>query len=176
MAMNSESLWHVSESPTITQFEPRTPPSFDANVTAPVVWAVNEARLPNYLLPRECPRVAFHAAAHTTARDISHFFGDAPSQYVIAVERAWLLRIEQCVLFCYEMPSASFQCVDANAGYFVSRVGVTPLRVETVNDVSHALAARNVTLRIEDRLHALAGAVSDSSLGFSCIRMRNALA
>jgi hypothetical protein len=173
--MNSETLWHISESHTITRFESRTPPSLDAGVVDPVVWAVNEARLPNYLLPRECPRVAFHASPHSTAQDISLFFGDAPNQYIIAVERAWLTRIAQCVLHCYEMPISTFEYVDANAGYFVSHVGVAPLRVETVDDVAHAVAAQNVTLRVEDRLHALAHAVSNSSLGFSCIRMRNAL-
>jgi hypothetical protein len=100
MAMNSETLWHVSESHTTQWFEPRTPPSLDAGVVDPVVWAVNDARLPNYLLPRECPRVAFHASPHSTAQDISLFFGDTPNQYIIAVERAWLTRIAQCILQC----------------------------------------------------------------------------
>ncbi len=174
--MSSETVWHVSETPGIGHFAPRPPPSLDANVAEAVVWAVNDLRLPNYLLPRECPRVAFHVAAHTTARDIEQFFTPGGSQYVIAVERAWLARIAQCVLHCYAMPATQFVCVDANAGYFVSREAVRPTRVERIDDVAVALKFRGVELRVEDRLHSLAHAVSSSSLGFSCIRMRNALA
>jgi hypothetical protein len=171
--MKSETLWHVSETANITHFAPRTPPSLDAGVHDSVVWAVNEARLPNYLLPRECPRVAFHVAAGSTSEDISDFFGNTACRYVIAVERAWLQRIEQCVLNCYALPSKTFECIDANAGYFVSRGAVVPKRVEVIDNISHALAACNVELRAVERLHTLAARVSTSSLGFSCIRMRN---
>ena len=52
-------LFHVSERPGIARFEPRLPPTANAAVRTPVVWVVDEAHLPNYLVPRECPRVAF---------------------------------------------------------------------------------------------------------------------
>ena len=50
-------LFHVSEDPAIEDFHPR--PSSVAPEVGPIVWAVAESHLPNYLLPRDCPRVTF---------------------------------------------------------------------------------------------------------------------
>lgn len=52
-------LFHVSEDSGIEVFEPR-PAALFPNL-GPVVWAVAESHLVNYLLPRECPRVTFCA-------------------------------------------------------------------------------------------------------------------
>ena len=59
-------LFHVSERTGIARFEPRPPPSLDAGVSDDVVWAIEARLLANYLLPRDCPRVTFHATAATT--------------------------------------------------------------------------------------------------------------
>jgi hypothetical protein len=56
-------LFHISEEPGITCFEPR--PVKDGGPA--VVWAVHVDRLRNYLLPRECPRVTFFAGGQTSA-------------------------------------------------------------------------------------------------------------
>ena len=58
-------IFHVSEDENISVFEPRVPKRTDIEAT-PIVWAVSEERLTNYLVPRECPRVGFHIGAHTT--------------------------------------------------------------------------------------------------------------
>jgi hypothetical protein len=45
-------LFHVSEDGGIERFEPTT----SDQVAEPVVWAIDAARLRNYLVPRDCPR------------------------------------------------------------------------------------------------------------------------
>ena len=57
-------LYHVSETAGLQDFEPR--PDRAGNAT---VWAITDARLHNYLLPRDCPRVTFFALPTTTDDD-----------------------------------------------------------------------------------------------------------
>ena len=104
-------LFHVSEDPTISRFEPREPTNSDAGVRGPAVWAVDEARLRNYLLPRDCPRVTFYARPSrlAAAHDEPLLSGTTASR-VIAVESAWLAGIRTTSLFCYELDAAGFAC------------------------------------------------------------------
>jgi len=85
-------LFHVSEDPNITRFDPREPTNFDAGVTGPAVWAVDEDRLRNYLLPRDCPRVTFFAGANSDASDARILIGPSACEAVVAIEAAWLER------------------------------------------------------------------------------------
>jgi hypothetical protein len=78
-------------------------------------------------------------------------------------------------LYCYHLPPETFECVDACAGYFVSRMAVEPVQVEIVDDAIAALQQRGVELRLEANLWPLRDAVVASTLQFSMIRMRNAL-
>jgi hypothetical protein len=162
-------LFHVSEDPGITRFEPRPSP----HAEGPVVWAVHADRLGNYLLPRECPRVTYYAGPETTAADVQRFLGTSPA--VIAVESAWLERISDCRLYCYVFPSDSFECLDECAGYFVSRQVVVPTEIHVIDDALAALSKRGVELRFVPELWSLHDAVVSSTLQFSIIRMRNAL-
>jgi hypothetical protein len=162
-------LFHVSEESGIERFEPR--PSEYAS--EPVVWAIDAARLRNYLVPRECPRVTFYAGRETTADDVERFLGSSPA--VVAVESGWLERLRSCRLYCYHLPPETFECLDECAGYFVSRVPVVPARIEVIDDPIAELLRRGVELRFVPSLWALRDAVVASSLQFSLIRMRNAL-
>jgi hypothetical protein len=72
------------------------------------------------------------------------------------------------------MPPQTFACVDACAGYFVSREAVVPTRVHVVDDVLAALMARGVEVRFVPNLWPLRDAVIASSLRYSMIRMSNA--
>jgi hypothetical protein len=137
-----------------------------------VVWAVNEAKLRNYLLPRDCPRVTFFAGDRTTAEDRERFLGS--SEVVIAFESAWLERVRNAKLYCYHIPESGFTCVDACAGYFQSTAAVSPSGVEVIDDCLSALVARGVEIRVLQSLWALHDAVVGSSLSYSIIRMRNA--
>ena len=49
-------LFHVSEEPDIKVFEPRLPTRKDLNQNIGLVWAIDEARLPNFLTPPEIVR------------------------------------------------------------------------------------------------------------------------
>ena len=162
-------LFHISEESGIARFEPR-PSQY---VSGHVVWAIDSARLCNYLLPRECPRVTFYAGPNTTLADIEQFLKS--SRAVVAVESGWLERVQSCRLYCYQMPSETFDCFDECAGYYVSREAVEPERVEVFDDIMAELKRQAVELRFVENLWPLRDAVVASSLQFSLIRMHNAL-
>jgi hypothetical protein len=161
-------LFHVSEHAGIQRFEPR--PS--ALTSAPAVWAIDDQRLRNYLLPRECPRVTYYAGAATTAADRAAFLGTHSA--VIAIEERWLPRVRAVQLYVYDLPPETFSCIDECAGYFVSHVAVEPRGVHVCDDVLGQLARRGAHVRVEANLWPLRDAVAASSLRFSIIRMRNA--
>jgi hypothetical protein len=162
-------LFHISEEPGIARFDPR-PSEF---ASGPVVWAIDEERVCNYLVPRDCPRVTYYAGPATTAVDVDRFLGSSAA--VVAIEGAWLERVRSARLYCYHMPPTTFERLDAGAGYFVSRVPVVPDRVETVDDLLAELVRHGVELRVLPSLWSLRDAVVASTLQFSLIRMRNAV-
>ena len=161
-------LFHISEDPGIVEFIPR-PSKYTRD---PVVWAVDAARLRNYLVPRDCPRVAYYAGSETTDADRERFLGSSAA--VLAVEAKWWPRIRSCRLYSYRLPSDTFELMDQDAGYFVSRDSVRPLEVEVIDDPITALLVRQVELRVLPELGSLRAAVVASSLRFSIIRMANA--
>lgn len=161
-------LFHVSEEAGIELFQPR-PSKY---VNEPVVWAIDDDHLRNYLLPRECPRVTYYAGPQTVGTDVEQFLGS--SRAVVAVESAWFERLRSGRLFCYHVTPETFECIDKCAGYFVSRVPVATERVEVVDDLISELLRRQVELRFVPNLWPLRDAVVASSLQFSLIRMRNA--
>ena len=86
-------LFHVSEQTGIERFEPRA-----VNGSGePRVWAVDEERLRNYVVPRDCPRVTYYADANTSRSDADQFLGRG--QAVMAFEHAWLDRVRSARLF-----------------------------------------------------------------------------
>jgi hypothetical protein len=162
-------LFHVSEAADIERFVPRG----REDGAGPVVWAIDAARLRNYLVPRQCPRVTYYAGCATTDADIERFLGSSAA--VVAIERDWFERVLACRLYCYHLPPETFECIDECAGYFVSRVPVAPTRVEVFESPVSELLRREVELRVVPNLWPLRDAVVASSLQFSIIRMRNAL-
>jgi len=162
-------LYHVSEHADIARFEPRV------TATRPdaVVWAIHEARLHNYLLPRECPRVTYCATPETTAADVERFLG--ASRAVIAVESRWAEQLFSTSLFCYQLPEHTFVCADAGAGYYVSHTAVAPRTMKSIPHPLLAIVQRAVEVRFLPSLRELGQAVVASSLQFSLIRMRNAV-
>lgn len=126
----------------------------------------------NYLVPRDCPRVTYYAGPKTTTEDVERFL--VGSNSVVAVEAGWLERIRRGRLFCYHLPPETFECLDACAGYFVSRIPVIPERIEVFDDLISELLKREVELRFVPELWTLRDAVVASTLEFSIIRMRNA--
>ncbi|MEP6765950.1 MAG: DUF6886 family protein [Gemmatimonadaceae bacterium] len=166
--MSNEILYHVSEIADIKLFEPRTSESHDDAF----VWAITGDRLHNYLLPRACPRVAYFANGNTVATDVERFLGSSPG--VVAVESDWADRIRNTVLYCYEFAPEAFTCLDAGAGYYVSRSPVKPIRRLIIDDPMQAIRERGVELRFLEDLRGFAASIVASTLQFSLIRMRNA--
>ena len=161
-------LFHVSEQTGIERFDPR---AIDGS-PEPGVWAVDDDRLRNYLVPRECPRVTYYADANTSRSDVDRFLGRGHA--VMAFEHAWLDRVRSARLFCYRLPPEGFELVDAVAGYFRSRAAVVPQSVLVIDDCLGELGRRRVDIRILPNLWELHDAVARSTLAFSMIRMRNA--
>jgi len=104
--------------------------------------------------------------------DIDEFLGD--SDAVVAVEIGWLTRITQATLRCYQFDAVAFECLDAGAGYFVSRTAIVPEAVTTLGDLPRAIREAGADFRTLDNLWTLHDAVARSTLQFSMIRMRNA--
>lgn len=164
-------LFHASEEAGIARFEPRPPPSADAGVVGDCVWAVDEPHLSHYLLPRHCPRICFSDNPAASAED-RRLLGGAGR--VVAFEAEWLERVRRCALTLYELPGECFECVDAGAGYWISRRGVTPLAQRLETDLLGALAGQGVEVRVLADFWPLCDAVVTSGLTFSLIRKRNA--
>ncbi|WP_042724654.1 DUF6886 family protein [Chthoniobacter flavus] len=166
-------LFHVSDQGDIAHFAPRIPPSMDARIAHPVVWAVDGEHLANYLVPRNCPRVCFRANEDTTNEDRQRFLR-ADAAPVVAIEESWFRMAEATPLWIYEFAPQPFASADRNAGYFVASVSVTPLACRRIECPLAELAARGAELRGVRDLRTLAADVTRSTLAFSCIRMRNA--
>jgi hypothetical protein len=160
-------LYHVSEQPGLTRFEPRPQGTGPA-----LVWAIEKSRLHNYLLPRDCPRVTFYARDTTIAADRERFLGEARN--VVAIEKAWAERAAATTLSVYSLPAATFSLHDGVAGYYTSTTAVLALEEQRLPSALSALAACDVEVRLLDCLWGLREAVAGSSLGFSIIRFRNA--
>lgn len=165
-------LFHVSEDHGISRFEPRPSPSTDAGVIGVAVWALAETHMANYLLPRDCPRICFRACERTTEADRERFLGGA--DHVVAFEAEWLERVRAARLALYEMPPETFVEAHIEAGYWVSRVSVKPLRRTIIEDALQALAVAGSEVRVLQDFWPLCDAVAGSSLRFSIIRKQNA--
>src|SRR5215211_3636997 len=107
-----ESLFHISDDPNITRFDPRPPPSAGSGQTGLMVWAVGERLLHNYLLPRNCPRVTFYAAPTSAPEDVARLLGASSATYVVAIESRWLPAVRSGVLYKYALPPKTFAPVD----------------------------------------------------------------
>ena len=165
-------LYHFSEDPNITAFEPHRAPT--SSVDEHLVWAIDEWHAPMYYVPRQCPRACFWPGDRTTDDDRERWFGGIDARMVICVESRWLERIRTTTLYRYEMPPESFISMDHAGGHWVSRESVRPLSVEPIPDLLQALVDANVELRITPSLMQLWRRVITTTLEFSATRLRNA--
>lgn len=167
-------LFHVSEDPHIQVFIPRRPTRQDLDQTVGLVWAIDENRLPNFLMPRNCPRVTYHVGAQTTPLDRHRFFSSSSMTHAIIVENTWFPIIKNTTLYLYEFDVSDFVVQDEVAGYYVSQTTQYPKGIITVPDLFSELINRNVEIRIIDNLWDVADAVKTSTLNWSLCRMKNA--
>ena len=168
-------LYHVSEESNITVFHPRNPTRDDLDQSVGLVWAINEDCLPNFLTPRDCPRVTYHASINTTQHDIKKFFS-ASDRHCVAIEHRWYEKMMTTALYLYEFNPQGFYLQDEVAGFYVSEQSQKPISVTKVSHLFEALFARGVEVRLIDNLWQLADEVQHSTLNWSLCRMRNAQA
>ena len=150
-------LFHVSEEPDIREFLPRFPQRKDLDPKIGLVWAVDEFHLPNFLTPRNCPRVAYHVGEKTTKADQS--------------ASKWVPAMLSASLYLYEFPTEGFVLQDAAAGYYISKNKQVPIAKYEITDLFAQLMARNVEIRIADHLWDIADRVKESTLDWSLCRM-----
>ena len=114
-------LFHISEVPGISLFEPRPSPHRSAGVDGLIVWAIDGEHIQNYFLPRGCPGVTFFASPNSTAEDIATLLGPSGAAHVIAVESCWISRIRSQSIGRYEFDPTPFEPEDETAGYWICR-------------------------------------------------------
>jgi len=167
-------LFHISEESSIEIFYPRLPLRKDLDQNTGLVWALHERCLPNFLTPRDCPRIAYHAENTTTQEDRERFLSSKFCEHVVIVEHGWYDTIKQTTLYLYEFASSSFELQDENAGYYVSTSSQVPINKIAVTDIIKELFVRNVELRFVDSLWDMASSIQKSSMKWSLCRMANA--
>ncbi|MAF09313.1 hypothetical protein CMK11_02585 [Candidatus Poribacteria bacterium] len=172
----TQRLFHFSEESDIARFEPR-PSDF---TDAPVVWTIHEAFEHQYLFPRGCPRVMYSSLPDSDPDAVDRYLGDGSAHTVVAIESAWLDKMQRTRLYRYTMPRETFAPLDQYDGAdiarsWVSADAVEPLRVDAIDDLLGALARKGVEIRILPSLWRLRDRILESGLPFSFIRMRNAL-
>jgi hypothetical protein len=81
-------LFHFSDDPAITIFEPRPvrvaskrPPGREW-LNGPLVWAIDEWHQPMYLFPRDCPRILIWPTERTTAEDRRRYWGAGSARMI----------------------------------------------------------------------------------------------
>jgi hypothetical protein len=167
-------LHHVSEENNIEIFEPRIPYREDLDKTKGLVWSINEKCLPNFLTPRNCPRVTYHSTDKSSEEDRVKYFSSESSQHVVAIEHKWFETIKNTTLYIYEFDSSQFYLQDEVAGYYVSEVSQVPINKITITDLFEELFKRNIEVRIVDNLWCLYDEIKVTSLNWSMCRMGHA--
>ncbi|WP_433016459.1 DUF6886 family protein [Kribbella sp. CA-294648] len=163
---------HFSEDPSIRVFRPHIAPT--SVKATPYVWAVGHDRAPGYWFPRQCPRAMAWLSPKTSDEDRARIIGDGCGTRVHAIEYGWLEAMRTVELYAYRLPAEPFQPADAA---MVATTEVTPLGPpERVGDLFELHAEAEIQLRVLPRLHEFWDAVIASSLEFSGIRLRNAVA
>jgi DNA repair exonuclease SbcCD nuclease subunit len=166
-------LFHVSEEKNIKEFIPRIPTRDDMDKTKGLVWALNERCLPNFLTPRDCPRVTYHSHEKTTQSDIEKYFSSS-ARHCVAIEYCWHKKMTETSLYIYEFEATNFYLQDECAGYYVSEQTEKPISVRKCDDLYKELFSLNIEVRILDYLWDLGRKVQKSSLHWSLCRMANA--
>jgi len=85
-------LFHVSEENNIKMFHPRQPSRNDLDKSIGLLWAINEISLPNFLTPRDCPRVTYHVGKNTELCHIQKHISYKGCSHV--VDKLDMLRIK----------------------------------------------------------------------------------
>lgn len=167
-------LFHVSEESDIKIFNPRIPTRSDLLQSIGLVWAINEECLPNFLTPRDCPRVTYHVGKDTTSMDKDRFITSKNCNHVVIIENRWLETMNNTVLYLYEFDPKGFALQDEIAGYYVSTTPQVPIDKIVIKDLLQELFLRNIEVRFVDNLWNICDKIKNTSFHWSMCRMGNA--
>ena len=167
-------LFHVSEEANIEVFYPRIPNRNDLDKTVGLVWAIDEEKLPNFLTPRDCPRVAYCIGKDTNDVDKKLFFSSSSIKHTVIIENSWFDRMNDTTLYLYEFNISDFELQDEVAGYYISKTPQVPIAKYQVSNLISELIARNIEIRMVDNLWDIADRIKSSTLNWSLCRMKNA--
>lgn len=168
-------LFHVSEENNIKIFHPRQPSRNDLNKSVGLIWAINEICLPNFLTPRDCPRVTYHVGKNTELRDIKKYISSKDCRHVVAIENKWVNTMKNTTLYIYEFDTADFYLQDEVAGYYVSEKTQVSINKMEISDLFSEMFCCNVELRIQNNLWDLCDDIKMTTFDWSMCRMGNAL-
>jgi hypothetical protein len=157
-------LWHFSEDPSLSRFTPRDEK----------VWAIDDPHAWLYWFPRDCPRACFWAVSSTTDEDVERWLDGDRERRVAAIETGWLERMRDVRLYAYRMPPEPFDVVE-DGRFYIASVPVDALELVELGDLLARHAEADVELRIAPSLYPLWDRITESSLEFSGIRLRNAV-
>ena len=166
---------HFSEDPTIRRFVPRV--SATSEHAEAYVWAVDGSRAPDYWFPRQCPRAMAWATEASTLADRERILGPGGGERVHAVEYRWLDAMRTVRLYVYRLPADRFEPIgEPVANAVIATDPVEPLGPpDRVGNLFGLHEHAGIQLRVLPRLWAFWDAATESTLGFSAIRLRNAL-
>jgi len=166
---------HFSEDPTIGRFVPHV--ARTAREAEPYVWAVDAARSPDYWFPRDCPRAMAWVNPTTTRSDRAFVLGPGGGDRVHAIEYGWLSAIERVRLYAYRLPADRFLPFgEPEPHAWVCTEPVLPTGPpEPVGDLLRLHHDAGIQLRVLDNLWPFWDVVVTTTLGFSGIRLRNAV-
>ena len=167
-------LFHVSEENNIEVFKPRIHYRKDIDNSKGLVWAIAENCLPNFLTPRDCPRVTYYSTDKSSIEDKERFFSLSSCHHVVTIERTWFKVMQNTTLYLYEFDTSNFYLQDEIAGYYISENTEIPINKFILTDLFEELFKRNIELRVIDNLWELSNNVKKSSLNWSMCRMGNA--
>jgi len=170
-------LFHFSEDPSIATFIPRpvVVPSQRAPgmewLNGPLVWAIEERLDFLYLFPRDCPRIVIWSTEQTNDADKVRWLGEYRAAAYI--ERDRFTDLVTSKIYRYELPTESFEDL-RDAGMWVSRMVIKPLRADSLFDLLSVFAPRGVDLRVVDSLLPLSlfGKHLCMSVGSGCVMQK----
>ena len=166
---------HFSEDPAITEFTPHVAPT--AQVREAYVWTVDAARAPDYWFPRQCPRAMAWGEPSTTEADRLAILGPSAAR-VHMIEYRWLAAMQNVHLYAYRFDATHF-CPHGNEAVPTAQVATGTVRPlgppEPVGDLLALHEEAGIELRLVGSLWPWWRAVTASSVGFSGIRLRNAI-
>ncbi|MGL4336595.1 MAG: DUF6886 family protein [Turicibacter sp.] len=167
-------LFHVSEEEDILVFNPRIPTRCDLDQSVGLVWAINECCLPNFLTPRDCPRVTYYSGDCATKEDKLKYFSSSTTSHTIVIESKWFELMSKTTLYVYEFNSLDFELQDEVAGYYVAKQSQIPKAKYKLDHLFQELFSRQIEVRIVDNLWDICDEIKHSSLNWSMCRMGNA--